>query len=108
MSVENGKKKSMKLAYTRLVTKNVSSLAEFYRVVTGIAPKVLSEAYVEFPAAGTTLAISSQQTMELHGAGATIPASNRSVILDFQVDDVDRERVRLGALVTDFVLEPTN
>lgn len=98
----------MKLAFTRIVTKEVSSLTKFYRQITGVSPKILNEAYVEFPTAGTTLAISSQHTMDLYGAGATTPASNRSLVLDFQVDDVDRERVRLRELVNDFVLEPTN
>jgi catechol 2,3-dioxygenase-like lactoylglutathione lyase family enzyme len=98
----------MKLAFTRIVTKDVTALTRFYRDITGIAPKILNEAYVEFPTSETTLAISSQHTMDLHGAGATTPSANRSVILDFQVDDVDRERARLRDLVRDFVLEPTN
>jgi uncharacterized glyoxalase superfamily protein PhnB len=32
---------------------------------------------------------------------------NRSVILDFEVDDVDAERVRLAGIVVEWVLEPT-
>jgi uncharacterized glyoxalase superfamily protein PhnB len=46
--------------------------------------------------------------MDLYGAGATAPASNRSAILDFQVDDVDAERARLAETIREFVLEPTN
>jgi predicted enzyme related to lactoylglutathione lyase len=53
------------------------------------------------------LAISSQQTMELYGAGATKPEANRSVILDFEVEDVDAERVRLASLMRELVQEPT-
>ena len=98
----------MKLAFIRIVTDQVPALTRFYREITGITPTIFSDAYVEFPAAGTTLAISSQQTMDLYGARSTEPRSNRSLILDFQVDDVDRERARLGDLVNEFVLEPTN
>ncbi len=98
----------MKLAFARLVTSDVTALTNFYLEITGIAPRVLSDAYVEFPAPGGMLAISSQQTMDLYGAGATAPRSNRSVILDFQVDDVDRERARLAPIINEFVLEPTN
>ena len=98
----------MKLAFTRIVTNDVPALTRFYHELTGLAPKILSEAYVEFPTAGTTLAISSQRTMDLFGAGSTSPGSNRSVVLDFQVDDVDRERTRLRELVNEFVLEPTD
>jgi uncharacterized glyoxalase superfamily protein PhnB len=98
----------MKLAFTRIVTRDVAALAKFYREITGITPKILHEAYVEFPAAGSSLAISSQATMDSHGARATSAASNRSVVLDFQVEDVDREHARIRQLGTDIVLEPTD
>jgi catechol 2,3-dioxygenase-like lactoylglutathione lyase family enzyme len=98
----------MKFQYTRIVTENVQALTRFYKEITCIAPVVFNDAYVEFPNEGTALAISSQQTMELHGAGATVPASNRSIVMDFEVDDVDQERARLGAIIDEFVLEPTN
>jgi uncharacterized glyoxalase superfamily protein PhnB len=35
------------------------------------------------------------------------PASNRSVILEFEVDDVDAEFARLKDALHDIVLEPT-
>jgi len=98
----------MKFQYTRIVTENVPALTRFYKEITRIAPVVFNDAYVEFPNEGTALAISSQQTMDLHGAGATIPASNRSIVMDFEVDDVDQERARLDAIIDEFVLEPTN
>jgi len=98
----------MKLSFARIVTTDVGALVNFYREVTGIAPTLLSDAYVEFVAGGAALAISSQQTMDAYGARATQPGSNRSVVFDFQVDDVDLERIRLGKLVSEFVLEPTN
>jgi catechol 2,3-dioxygenase-like lactoylglutathione lyase family enzyme len=98
----------MRLAYTRIVTRDVPALAQFYKNITGSAPVVFNDAYVEFRNLGTALAISSQQTMESHGAGAATSASNRSVILDFQVDDVDQERARLAGTIDRFVLEPTN
>jgi uncharacterized glyoxalase superfamily protein PhnB len=43
----------------------------------------------------------------MYGARAALPASNRSVVLDFEVRDVDAERDRLASLVPSFVLEPT-
>jgi catechol 2,3-dioxygenase-like lactoylglutathione lyase family enzyme len=98
----------MKLAYSRIVTADVPGLVRFYREVIGIVPVTRSEEYAEFPTSGTTLAISSQRVMELHGAGATTPASNRSAVLDFQVADVDNERARLEGVITEFVLEPTD
>jgi hypothetical protein len=80
----------MKLAYARIVTKDVGALVRFYRAITGVTPAIRNDDYVEFPTLGLTLAISSQRAMDLYGAGATTPASNRSAILDFQVDTVNR------------------
>jgi predicted enzyme related to lactoylglutathione lyase len=100
--------KDMKLAFTRIVTQDVPALVRFYREITGITPAVITNDYAEFPNSGATLAISSQRTMDMYGARATAPASNRSAILDFQVDDVDTERARLEQTIGEFVLEPTN
>jgi predicted enzyme related to lactoylglutathione lyase len=97
----------MKLAYTRLVTRNVSALAEFYEQILGIAA-IGSEDYVELRTCGSTLAISSKRSVDLFNAGAAEAAANHSVILDFQVADVDQERSRVGELVGSFVLEPTD
>jgi catechol 2,3-dioxygenase-like lactoylglutathione lyase family enzyme len=99
---------TMKLAFTRLVTQDVAALVRFYREITGIMPDVVSGDYAEFPNSGTTLAISSKRAMDRYGARAAAPAANRSAILDFQVDDVDKERARLAETIREFVLEPTN
>ena len=97
----------MKLAQARLVTKDVPALARFYEELLGVAP-IGSEDYMELNGTGSTLAISSKRSVDLFNAGAAEPASNRSVILDFQVKDVDRERARIQELVDEFVLEPTD
>jgi catechol 2,3-dioxygenase-like lactoylglutathione lyase family enzyme len=97
----------MKLASARLVTSNVPALGQFYREITGITP-VGSEEYLEIrSASGITLALCSQRAMALFGASAAVAAANRSVILDFCVADVDRERARLRSLLPRCVLEPT-
>jgi catechol 2,3-dioxygenase-like lactoylglutathione lyase family enzyme len=96
----------MRLAQARIVTNDVPGLTRFYREVTGMTPKG-DDRYVEFHGPALALAISSQATIERHSAGATTPAANRSVILDFEVDDVDAERARLQNIVAKFILEPT-
>jgi len=97
----------MKLRFARIVTGNVPALARFYRALTGIDPEG-NDAYLEFTTPVTSLTISGQRIMTLHGADATVPAANRSLILDFQVADVDAERARLQDLVGSFVLDPTD
>jgi catechol 2,3-dioxygenase-like lactoylglutathione lyase family enzyme len=88
----------VKLAYARIVSNDVSRLAEFYRQLTGISP-VGNEDYVAFETAGGTLALSSERAVALYNAGA-------AVSLEFEVSDVDRERARLSTIVREFVLEP--
>jgi uncharacterized glyoxalase superfamily protein PhnB len=97
----------MKLAQARLVTSDVPALSRFYEIVLCVFP-IGSEDYVELRGAASTLALSSKRSVDLFNAGAAEPAANRSVILDFQVNDVDQERARLAALVQKFVLEPTD
>ena len=88
------------------MTANVASLARFYQAVTGVAP-LGSDEYVELRWAGATLSISSLSAVKLLGGAAGFPSTNRSTILDFEVEDVDTERTRLEGVVVDWVLEPT-
>ena len=97
----------MKLAHTRIVTKNVPALARFYEEITGITPFGVED-YKEFETPSGGFAISSQSKIDLHGAGAATSGANRSLILDFEVVDVDLERARLATIVEEFVLEPTD
>jgi predicted enzyme related to lactoylglutathione lyase len=95
----------MKLQQLRLVTDDVPALARFYQQVTGVAGSG-NEGYLEFNLSVSNLAIASQKALERYGAGATVPRSNRSTSLDFEVEDVDRERERLAAIIGEFVMEP--
>jgi uncharacterized glyoxalase superfamily protein PhnB len=95
----------MRLRHARIVTKDVRALARFYQQITGIEPEG-SDDYLEFRTPEGAFAISSQQKMDEHGAGATSPASNHSMVLDFEVEDVDKERSRIASVVRQFVLDP--
>jgi predicted enzyme related to lactoylglutathione lyase len=96
----------MKFAQARIVTQDVPGLVRFYRQLTAMTP-VGDDRYTELHGPQLSLAISSQRMIELHGAGAARARSNRSMILDFEVADVDQEHARLQSLVSKFVLEPT-
>jgi uncharacterized glyoxalase superfamily protein PhnB len=93
------------LAHTRIVTGNVPRLASFYEQITG-TPALGSEEYVQFRALGNGLAICSERAMTLHGNGAATGASNQSIVLDFEVHDVDAERERLAGVIGAPVSEP--
>jgi len=97
----------VKLSHARIITKDVTLLARFYQRITGIAP-VGNEDYAEIRTPAGILAIGSQRSMELYGAGAAVPQANRSAIVEFQVEDVDRERAKIADVVREFALEPTD
>jgi catechol 2,3-dioxygenase-like lactoylglutathione lyase family enzyme len=97
----------MKLAHARIVTQDVPKLTRFYREVTGMAPVGDEQRYVEFHGPGLALAISSERVIAQHSCGAAVAHANRSMILDFEVPNVDAEHARLRDLVGNFVLPPT-
>jgi Uncharacterized protein conserved in bacteria len=97
----------MQLAYARIVTKNLESLAQFYERITGLKA-IGDDQYVVIKTPRGELAISDEKGSDTHGAGAAKARSNSSIVLDFEVSDVDSERARLGALVREFVMEPTD
>jgi predicted enzyme related to lactoylglutathione lyase len=98
----------MKLVQSRIVTQDVAALARFYEKLIGIPPAGSVE-YVEFSLdGGGGLAICSKRSVDIFGGRAAVAAANHSVILDFEVADVDKERNRLGDFIKEFVLEPTN
>jgi predicted enzyme related to lactoylglutathione lyase len=97
----------MKFAYTRLVTKSVRNLAAFYEELLQ-TPAQGDDDYVEVRPGGAILAIVSQNAAELMHGGAWSAGANSSAILEFEVEDVDRERGRIDSLVTDWLQEPRN
>lgn len=96
----------MKLASTRIVTKDVPALARFYEDVTGVTPAG-NQDFVEFRTSGSVLAICSERSVVKDNASAAVAAANRSMILEFEVDDVDAEHLRLQTMVGEWVLKPT-
>ncbi|MEU6262468.1 VOC family protein [Saccharopolyspora shandongensis] len=57
--------------------------------------------------ASATLAIASTRTVPLFAPGSAHSADNRSVIIEFLVDNVDSVHQNLTGFVEDFVNEPT-
>ena len=98
----------MNLSATRIITDDVDRLAAFYETVTGTAPTRLHELFAELRTPTGTLAIASSRTVPAMGAGTAEAGANRSVLLDFLVDDVDAAYERLRPVLTDLVREPTD
>jgi uncharacterized glyoxalase superfamily protein PhnB len=97
----------MKLASVRIITDDVTRLADFYaRLSGGIAARP-HELFAEVRTETATVAIGHSATVALFGPGSAHPADNHSVIIEFEVDDVDAHYLRLREWVAEFVNEPT-
>jgi uncharacterized glyoxalase superfamily protein PhnB len=97
----------MRLVQARIVTRDVPRLARFYEFVLGVAAAG-SEHYVELQTTGARVAISSENAAAVCGTRGASPCRNRSMVLDFEVDDVDAHRQRIAGVVARFEQEPTN
>ena len=96
----------MPFASIRIITDDVDRLAAFYERVTGQTAERPAPVFAQFSGPGATLAIASPATVAMLG-DALLPAANRSVVVEFEVADVDAEFGRLEPLLEDVVLRPT-
>lgn len=86
----------MKLVSLRIITGDIKRLVHFYEAVTGAAVTMYTDDFGELSTPAGTLAIASARTLALFGdSDMARPADNRSVILEFRVDDVDAEYARI-------------
>ncbi|MGC5256704.1 VOC family protein [Gordonia sp. DT218] len=97
----------MNLVSIRIITRSVNRLVTFYEVVTASPARWATTDFAEIVTSAGTLAIGSERTAALFAAGSVEPATNRSVIIEFRVDDVDAEYRRLAGQVGEVVQEPT-
>lgn len=93
----------MKLTHCCIITENVKRISDFYKEVLQIEPHVYGDDYVEFPTDGGVLSIFSFKAHEELAKGSTIPATNRCLELEFNVDHVNDDFVRLKQLNVEIV-----
>lgn len=96
----------MNFISVRIITDDVPRLVAFYEQLTALPARWATEEFAELVTSSCTLAIGSTRTMQLFAANAAIPAANRTVILEFIVDDVDHEFERIKEFAN-VVQEPT-
>jgi predicted enzyme related to lactoylglutathione lyase len=96
----------MNLVSIRIITQDVKRLVRFYEQTVATTAKWLTEEFAEVALPTCTIAIGSERTMALFGAGAARGADNHSVLLEFRVDDVDSDYERLAGVLHDVVQKP--
>ena len=95
----------MKFASTRLIAADIHAMVDFYEMVTARPAEWLAPQFAEIVTPAATLAIGAAETVALFQCGSAEPAANRTAIIEFMVDDVDAEFVRLKDRV-EWVHEP--
>ena len=96
----------MKFASIRIITADIKPLLAFYDKITGLQAIQYTEDFAEFHTPFFKLAIGSTRTLELFGgAHLATPASNQSVILEFEVNDVDAEYNNLEEYLGDKIVQ---
>lgn len=98
---------AVNLVSIRIITGDIARLVDFYERVTGVRASWSTEDFAELRTPSATLAIGSTRTVPLFAPGSAQPADNRSVIIEFLVDDVDGVHRNLAGVVGEFVKEPT-
>ena len=97
----------MNLVSIRIITANMVTLVEFYEKATGVEAKWSTDDFAEIVTSSFTLAIGSTRTLAFFGEGVAQPATNKSVIIEFLVENVDTEYERIKDLTDDIVQKPT-
>jgi catechol 2,3-dioxygenase-like lactoylglutathione lyase family enzyme len=97
----------MNFVSMRIITGDIKRLVGFYEDITGLPATWYTEEFAELPTPSCTLAIGGTRTMELFGAGAARAADNHTAIIEFRVDDVDKEYEKLKRMIGEFVEPPT-
>ena len=97
----------MDLVSIRMITDDLDRVIQFYEQVTRVEAVRYTPVFAELIMPSCTLAIGHTQTTQLFGEDSARPGDNRSVIIEFRVDNVDNEYTRLEPLVDDWVQEPT-
>jgi uncharacterized glyoxalase superfamily protein PhnB len=100
---------AVKLTHACFVTQKLEILRDFYRQVLQVEPKVYQEDYLEFSTGGAVLSLYRQESLDKTIPGVMQAGANNSLMLEFEVEDVDREYTRLqkSQIPLDWVMPPT-
>jgi catechol 2,3-dioxygenase-like lactoylglutathione lyase family enzyme len=97
----------MDLVSVRVITDDVEGLLGFYEQITGVEGVRYTPVFAELNFPSFTLAIGHSQTTQLFGEDSARAADNHTAIIEFKVDDVDKEYERLQPIVHEWVQMPT-
>ena len=96
----------MSLVSIRIITADINGLVKFYEQVTGMPIVQYTPDFAELQTKTATLAIGSTRTLQFFGGESVAqPAQNRSAIIEFLVDDVDKDYERLADFLEPYMVQ---
>ena len=96
----------MSLVSIRIITADLNGLVKFYEQVTGMPVVQYTPDFAELQTKTATLAIGSTRTLQFFGGADVAKASqNRSAIIEFLVDDVEKDYERLAGFLKPYIVQ---
>ena len=95
------------LVSLRIITADIKRLVQFFENATGTTAKWATDDFAEVMSGSFTLAIGSTRTLAFFGDGVAEPATNRSIIIEFLVENVDDNYEIIKGLTSEIVQKPT-
>lgn len=96
----------MNLMSIRIITEVIDPLVDFYEKVTGLKMIKYTPDFAELKTKNATLAIGSTKTLAFFGGKEVAEANkNRSAIIEFMVDDLERLFEEQLEFLTPFVVQ---
>jgi catechol 2,3-dioxygenase-like lactoylglutathione lyase family enzyme len=96
----------MNLVSIRIITANVEALIKFYEHITKLTIKRFTPDFAELQTKTATLAIGSINTLQFFGGESVAQAAkNRTAIIEFMVEDVEKEYNRLAPFLEPYIVQ---
>lgn len=95
------------LVSLRIITADIKRLVTFFEQATETTATWSTDDFAEIKSDRFTLAIGSTRTLAFFGEGIAAPEANRSIIIEFLVENVDECYERIKNLTSEIVQQPT-
>ncbi|MFH6943528.1 VOC family protein [Flavobacterium aquidurense] len=94
------------LVSLRIITADIKRLVQFFENVTGTTAKWATDDFAEVIFESFTLAIGSTRTLAFFGEDVAEPANNKSIIIEFLVENLDDKYEIIKSLTSEIVQKP--
>lgn len=98
---------TMNFTSIRIITADIKRLVQFFENAMMLTARWSTEDFAEIASNTFTIAIGSTRTLSLFGQDVAQAAGNKSVIIEFLVENVDADYERIKDLTSEIVQKPT-